>query len=51
MSDAKGLGRRAFLRSAGLTALAGAVVPRSAGAAPVASPGAEPPNGKYDFDS
>jgi cysteine-S-conjugate beta-lyase len=51
MSHQSGLDRRAFLRSAGLTALAGAVVPTSAGAAPAVNPGAEPSNGLYDFDT
>ena len=45
-----GLDRRAFLRNAGLTALAGAVTTGSPGAAFAASL-YEPPNGKYDFDT
>ena len=45
-----GLDRRAFLRNAGLTALAGAV---TTGAPPVAFAASrvEAPNGKYDFDT
>jgi cysteine-S-conjugate beta-lyase len=45
-----GLDRRAFLRNAGLTALAGAV---TSGAPPIAFAASrvEAPNGKYDFDT
>jgi cystathionine beta-lyase len=45
-----GLDRRAFLRNAGLTALAGAVTAGAPGTALAASR-YEPSNGKYDFDA
>jgi len=54
MAHTSGLDRRAFLRSAGLTALAGAVNTGSAAAAPAAptlATGVEPANGRYDFDT
>lgn len=53
MSQSSGLNRRTFLRSAGLTAVAGAVGggPSLAAAATAAATGAEPMNGKYDFDT
>ncbi len=53
MSQTSGINRRAFLRSAGLTAVAGAVG-KGATSAAAAAPdvvGAEPANGKYDFDT
>src|SRR5262245_3272384 len=48
-----GLNRRAFLRNAGMTALAGAVGSSAplAAAAEAAGVVAEPVNGKYDFDT
>jgi cystathionine beta-lyase len=47
-----GFNRRAFLRNAGLSALAGAVGTVAAPATASASnPFAPPPNGKYDFDT
>ena len=51
MSQKKGLNRRAFLRSAGFTALAGAVGTGTsvAAAAPGGTP--EPPGGTFDFDT
>jgi cystathionine beta-lyase len=51
MSKIVGLNRRAFIKSAGMTALAGAVGTGSAATA--ASPGSIPylVNGKYDFDT
>ena len=56
MSQNAGFGRRAFLRNAGMTALVGAVgasAPLSAAAAARTAPeiGADPPNGKFDFDT
>ena len=57
MKPTSGLDRRTFLRSAGLTALAGAVPAGSIlAAAPAAALaltdlGAEPADGRYDFDS
>ena len=53
MSQKIGFDRRTFLRSAGLTAFAGAVSASTgtAAALPSAAPGAEPANGKYDFDT
>jgi cysteine-S-conjugate beta-lyase len=50
MSQTHGLNRRTFLRSAGLTAVVGAV---GGGTSMAAAPaiGAEPSNGKYDFDT
>src|SRR4249920_935505 len=54
MAHTIGLDRRAFLRSAGLTALAGAVTTGSAESAPAPAPlaaGAEPADGRYDFDA
>ena len=51
MSQRAGLNRRTFLRSAGMTAVAG-VVGGSATARPVtAGVAAEPVNGRYDFDT
>ncbi len=51
MAHESSLDRRMFLRSAGLTALAGAVTGGTAAAAPVVDGGAEPLDGRYDFDS
>src|SRR5713101_4636860 len=52
MSQHDGLNRRSFLRSAGLTALVGAVGTNSAAAvAAGAAFGAPDANGKYDFDT
>ena len=45
MEQRYGLDRRSFLRNAGLTALAGAMKPRSAGAV------AAPADGRFDFDT
>jgi len=53
MSETHGLNRRAFLRNAGLTALAGAAA-GSGGAPLMAAAGAAfqvPANGQYDFDT
>ena len=53
MSNPNGLNRRAFLRNAGLTALAGAAAGTSTpliAATPVTALQA-PPNGKFDFDT
>jgi cystathionine beta-lyase len=49
MSLNAGFGRRSFLKSAGLTALAGVAAPGSVAAA--AAGGLAPDNGKYDFDT
>jgi cystathionine beta-lyase len=55
MSQSSGLNRRTFLRNAGLTAVVGAVgggsTIASAATAAAAAVGAEPMNGKYDFDT
>ncbi len=51
MSQREGLNRRAFLRNAGMTALVGAVGTGGASEAMAAASFAEPPNGKYDFDT
>jgi len=53
MSQANGLNRRAFLRNAGLTALAGATAGSSTTliASTPAATGQEPTNGKFDFDT
>jgi cystathionine beta-lyase len=52
MSQHHGLNRRAFLRNAGMTALVGASgAGTSLASAAVVSAMAEPPNGKYDFDT
>ncbi len=53
MSQANGLNRRAFLRNAGLTALAGATAGTSTTliASTPAATGQEPTNGKFDFDT
>ena len=53
MSQQRGLNRRAFLRNAGLTALAGAAAgsPVSAAAPAGWLDAVEPINGKYDFDA
>jgi cystathionine beta-lyase len=49
MSQSEAVNRRSFLRSAGLTALAGAA---GSGVAPaVEAAGGEPPDGVYDFDA
>ena len=51
MSQRIQLNRRTFLRTAGMTAVAGAVGSSSASfAAPSLSPGTEPPDGVFDFD-
>ena len=44
------LNRRSFLRTAGMTALAGAVGTNASMAAAAPSPTVEPPDGTYDFD-
>ena len=49
MSQRIQLNRRAFLRTAGMTAMAGAVGTKTMRATSLA-PGVEPPDGKYDFD-
>jgi cystathionine beta-lyase len=51
MAQSSGLNRRTFLRSAGLTAVVGAVGGGSSLAAAAPAAGAEPMNGKYDFDT
>jgi hypothetical protein len=52
MPQTHGLGRRSFLKNAGLTALAGAVAPGTSLAAVAAGAAFAPaPNGKYDFDT
>src|SRR5215213_5260421 len=53
MSQANGLNRRAFLRNASLTALAGAAAGTSATliASTPAAAGQEPTNGKFDFET
>jgi cystathionine beta-lyase len=53
MSQLHGLNRRAFLRNAGLTALAGATVANTPLTAAIdTSPALQnPPNGKFDFDT
>jgi cystathionine beta-lyase len=54
MSQANGLNRRAFLRNAGLTALAGATAGTSTtliASTPAATMGQQPTNGKFDFDT
>jgi cysteine-S-conjugate beta-lyase len=51
MSLMNGLNRRAFLRNAGMTALAGAVTSRTPLAAAAAGAGLEAPADKYDFDT
>jgi len=51
MSQKSGLNRRTFLRSAGLTAVVGAVGTRTSLAGGIADAAAEPANGKYDFDT
>lgn len=50
MVASEGLGRRTFLKRAGLSALAGAAVGATAGPA-AADLGLEPPDGPYDFDT
>ena len=50
MSQRIELNRRSFLRTAGMTAIAGAVGTNASIAAAALSPAAEPPDGKYDFD-
>lgn len=50
MATATALDRRAFLKGAGLTALAAAGGAAPAGAAGRAARSAGPPNGRYDFD-
>jgi cystathionine beta-lyase len=51
MSENFGFDRRSFLRSAGLTALAGAMGPGTAVLTAAGGSADEPANGKYDFDS
>jgi cystathionine beta-lyase len=53
MSQTNGLNRRAFLRNAGLTALAGAAAGTSSplSASSLAAMGQAPTNGKFDFDT
>jgi cysteine-S-conjugate beta-lyase len=51
MSQHHGLNRRAFLRNAGMTALVGASGAGTSLASAAAVAMAEPPNGKYDFDT
>lgn len=51
MSQKDGLNRRAFLRSAGITAVAGAIGTGGSLAAAGIDPGDEPADGKYDFDT
>jgi len=53
MSQANGLNRRAFLRNAGLTALAGAAAGTHSPllASTPAATGEQPTNGKFDFDT
>src|SRR5688500_2184263 len=53
MSNLHGLNRRAFLRNAGLTALAGAAAGTSTPltAADSLTEFQSPPNGKFDFDT
>ena len=50
MSQRIQLNRRTFLRTAGMTALAGAAVGTGTALA-TETPGAEPPDGIYDFDT
>jgi cysteine-S-conjugate beta-lyase len=50
MSQNDGLNRRAFLRNAGMTALAGAVGTGTSVATAAASTALAPPDAKYDFD-
>ena len=51
MSHLNGLDRRAFLRNAGMTALAGAVTSRTPLAAAAAGAAFEAPADRYDFDT
>ena len=51
MSGPIELNRRSFLRTAGMSALAGAVTTRTSLAAPALSPPQEPTSGQYDFDA
>ncbi len=55
MSQTHGLNRRAFLRNAGLTALAGAAAGSSSSSTPLMAAASSafqaPANGKYDFDT
>jgi cysteine-S-conjugate beta-lyase len=51
MPKINGLNRRTFLRSAGLTAIAGAVAPGTSLRAATASAMGAAPNGKFDFDT
>ena len=50
MSQSEGLNRRAFLKGAGITALAGAVSPETAMATLAVGPRAGVRNDEYDFD-
>lgn len=51
MSLSEGSNRRAFLKRAGLTALAGGVGVNASAAKPAAVPAAAATNGRYDFDT
>jgi cysteine-S-conjugate beta-lyase len=51
MSQSEALNRRAFLRNAGMTALAGAVGAGTSPLAAAAGAALEPANGRYDFDT
>ncbi len=51
MSENSGLNRRSFLKSAGLTAVAGAVGTGNSLIAAGVDPGDEPADGQYDFDT
>ena len=50
MSQSNGLNRRAFLRSAAMTAVAGAVGAGTSMAVPVAGVTSTPDDTRYDFD-
>ena len=51
MSHIEGLNRRAFLQSTGMTALLGAMGSVTSAAGGGVDAAAEPPGGKYDFDT
>ncbi|HYU77998.1 MAG TPA: aminotransferase class I/II-fold pyridoxal phosphate-dependent enzyme [Vicinamibacterales bacterium] len=51
MPHLHGVDRRAFLKNAGLTAVAGAIAGGTPAAAAAASAALAPPTGKYDFDT
>jgi cysteine-S-conjugate beta-lyase len=51
MSHIDGLNRRAFLQSTGMTAFLGAMGSVTSAAGGVVDAAAEPPDGKYDFDT